>query len=125
MRLVYHDNKKLPFNDLLKVTNSAALPQGNLETLATEIFKVKNELTPKTMTRILKLKNLVRIYILTPIISTGKISNLLSNSFNLGPTMWDSAPPKYQKLQLTSRIQEYDVKETWWLPLQTLQKLHY
>ena len=125
MRLVYHDNKKLPSNDLLKVNNSVAIPQGNLETLATEIFKVKNELTPKTMTRILKLKNLVRIYILTPIISTGKISNLLSNSFNLGPTMWDSAPPKYQKLQLTSRIQEYDVKETWWLPLQTLQKLHY
>ena len=87
MRLVYHDNKKLPSNDLLKVNNSVAIPQGNLETLATEIFKVKNELTPKTMTRILKLKNLIRIYILTPIISTGKISNLLSNSFNLGPTM--------------------------------------
>ena len=60
MRLVYHDNKKLPSNDLLKVNNSVAIPQGNLETLATEIFKVKNELTPKTMTRILKLKNLVR-----------------------------------------------------------------
>ena len=105
MRLAYHDNKKLPFNDLLKVNNSVAIPQGNLETLATEIFKVKNELTPKTMTRILKLKNLIRIYILKPIISTGKISNPLSNSFSLGPTMWDWAPPKYQKLQLTSRIQ--------------------
>ena len=43
LRLVYKD-KKLTFDDLLKLDNSVNIHQGNLQILATEIFKVKNSL---------------------------------------------------------------------------------
>ena len=42
LRLVYQDNKKLTFNDLLKNNNSVTIHHGNLQILATEIFNMEN-----------------------------------------------------------------------------------
>ena len=44
LRLVYKDNNKLTFNDLLELDNSVTIYQQNLQILVTEIFKVKNSL---------------------------------------------------------------------------------
>ena len=41
LRLVYRDNK-LAFDDLLKLDNSVTIHQRNLQILAAEIFKLKN-----------------------------------------------------------------------------------
>ena len=48
LRLVSKDNK-LTFNDFFKLDNSVTIYQRNLQILATEIFKVKNSLTPELM----------------------------------------------------------------------------
>ena len=55
LRLVYKDNK-LTFDDLLKLDNSVTIHQRNLQTLETEIFKVKNSLTPEIMTEVFEIK---------------------------------------------------------------------
>ena len=55
LRLVYKDNK-LTFNDLLELNNSVTIHQRNLPTLATKIFKVKNNLALETMTKVFEIK---------------------------------------------------------------------
>ena len=40
LRLVYKDNNKLTFSDLLELDNSLTIHQQNLQILTTEIFKV-------------------------------------------------------------------------------------
>ena len=55
LRLVYKDNK-LTFNNLLKLGNSVTMHQRNLQILATEIFKVKNNLAPEIVTEVFEIK---------------------------------------------------------------------
>ena len=49
LRLVYTNKSNLSFDDLLKENKSVKIHQKNLQILATEIYKVKNDLEPKIM----------------------------------------------------------------------------
>ena len=49
LRLVYTNKSNLSFDDLLKEDKSVKIHQKNLQILATEIYKVKNDLGPKSM----------------------------------------------------------------------------
>ena len=49
LRLVYTNKSNLSFDDLLKEDTSVKIHQRNLQILATEIYKVKNDLGPKIM----------------------------------------------------------------------------
>ena len=59
LRLVYQDNKKLSFNDLLELDNSVTIHQRNLQTIPEEkrgkkikVKKLKNDVTPEIMTEV-------------------------------------------------------------------------
>ena len=49
LRLVYKNETFLSFDDLLKRDKSVSIHQKNLQILATEIYKTKNDLGPKIM----------------------------------------------------------------------------
>ena len=49
LRLVCKDETNLSLNDLLKKDKSVSIHQGNLQILATEIYKVRNDLGPQIM----------------------------------------------------------------------------
>ena len=49
LRLVYKDEKNLSLDDLLKKDQSVSIHQRNLQILATEIYKAKNDLGPEIM----------------------------------------------------------------------------
>ena len=49
LRLVYKDEKNLSLDDLLKKDKSVSIHQRNLQILATEIYKVRNDLGPEIM----------------------------------------------------------------------------
>ena len=49
LRLVYTNKSNLSFDDLLKEDKSVKIQQNNLQILATEIYKVKNDIGPKIM----------------------------------------------------------------------------
>ena len=53
LKLLYKDNK-LTFDDLLKLDNSVTIHQRNIQTLGTEIFKVKKSLAPEIMAEVFK-----------------------------------------------------------------------
>ena len=49
LRLVYKDKTNLSLNDLLKKDKSVSIHQRNLQILATEIYKVRNNLGPEIL----------------------------------------------------------------------------
>ena len=51
LRLVYQ-NKNLSFSELLELGNAVTIHQRNLKVLVTEIFKVKNNLSPEIMKQV-------------------------------------------------------------------------
>ena len=51
LRLVYQ-NKNLSFNELLELDNAVNIHQRNLQFLVTEIFKVRNNVSPEIMKQI-------------------------------------------------------------------------
>ena len=51
LRLVYQ-NKNLSFSEPLELDNAVTIHQRNLQVLATEIFKIKNNLSPKIMKQV-------------------------------------------------------------------------
>ena len=56
LRVVYRDYNAT-FSELLSMDKSVTIHQRNLQLLATEIFKTKNELNPKIMEDIFTFKN--------------------------------------------------------------------
>ena len=51
LRLVYQ-NKNLSFSELLELDNTVTMHQRNLQVLVTEIFKVKNNLSPEIIKQV-------------------------------------------------------------------------
>ena len=51
LRLVYQ-NKNLSFSELLELDNAVTIHQRNLQVLATEVFKVKTNLSPEIMKQV-------------------------------------------------------------------------
>ena len=52
LTLVYKDDTNLSFDDLLKLGKSISIHQKNLQILAAEIYKVRNDLASEIMTDI-------------------------------------------------------------------------
>ena len=48
-RLVYKNETNLSFDDLLKKDKSVSIHQRNLQIVATEIYKARNDVVPETM----------------------------------------------------------------------------
>ena len=55
LRITYKDYKS-SFNELLQKDNAVTIHQRNLQALATEIFKIKNDLSPEIMKEVFELK---------------------------------------------------------------------
>ena len=51
LRLVYQ-KKNLSFSELLELDNAVTIHQRNVQVLVTEIFKVKNNLSPEIMKQV-------------------------------------------------------------------------
>ena len=55
LRITYGD-KSSSFQDLLKKDNSVSIHHGNIQALATEMLKVKNNIAPEIMKELFLLK---------------------------------------------------------------------
>ena len=104
LRVVYRDYNAT-FSELLSKDKSVTIHQRNLQLLATEIFKTKNELNPKIMEEIFTFKNVD--YNLRNNTSL-KIGNLKTVYYgtesltNLGAKIWNLLPNEYKELKSLS-----------------------
>ena len=106
LRVVYRDSNAI-FSELLSRDKSVTIKQINLQLLATESFKTKNELNAKIMEEIFTFKNVD--YNLRNN-SSLKIGNLKTVYYgtesltNLGAKIWNLLPNEYKELKSLSRF---------------------
>ena len=102
LRIVCND-KQSSFNELLEKDGSVSIYMRNIQILATEIYKLINNLSPPIMNRVFKLNSDSR-YNLRQIsqFSRSLIKSVYHGSESisyLGPKMWDILPDDYKTIQ--------------------------
>ena len=95
LRLVYQ-NKNLCFSELLELGNAVTIHQRNLQVLATEIFKVQNNLSPEIMKQVFDFQE--PYYNLRSETSQFRRENIKTTHYGIqsvkfpGPKIWVMAP---------------------------------
>ena len=95
LRLVYQ-NQNLSFSELLELDNVVIIHQRNLQVPVTEIFKVKNNLSPEIMKQVFDFRN--PYYNLGYETSQCRRVNLRTTHYSihsvkfLGPKIWAKVP---------------------------------
>ena len=114
LRMVYNDNIST-FDELLSRDKSVSIHIRNIQTLAIELYKVVNSLSPAIMTHIFPLKETL-LYSSKSIFKT---SNVRTTSFGLeslrylGPKIWDIIPTE---LKSVTSLNIFKAKIKLWNP---------
>ena len=108
LRLVYTD-KNLTFEQMLEKDGSVTIHQRNLQKLATEMYKVKNGLSPKIMADLFTLKNHGNSDFVIPQVKT--VNRGIETIRYRGPLTWDLVPEEIKQSETLSifkdRIKEW------------------
>ena len=115
LRLVYND-QNLSFNELLEIDNSFTIHHRNLQKLATEIFKVKNNLSPIFMKNVFpdsrnpyNLRN-------RPEFQSANIRSVYNGTETIsfrGPKTWAFVP---ENIKMSKSLLEFKEKIKRWKP---------
>ena len=102
LRIVYND-KQSSFNELLEKDGSVSIHMRNIQILATEMYKLVNNLSPPIMNRVFKLNSDIP-YNLRQIsqFSTSSVKSVYHGTESisyLGPQIWDILPDDYKTIQ--------------------------
>ena len=104
LRVVYRDYNAT-FPELLSIDKSVTIHQRNLQLLATEIFKTKNELNPKSMEEIFIFKNVDYDLRNNTSLKIGNLKTVYYGTkslINLGAKIWNLLPNEYKELKSLS-----------------------
>ena len=115
LRLVYHD-QNLSFQELLEIDNSVTIHHKNLQRLATEMFKIKNRLSPTPVNEIFK--DCINHYDLRKnrLWETCKVKSVYFGTETIryrGPKTWDILP---QNIKDSKTLTEFKIKIKNWSP---------
>ena len=116
LRLAYNDYKAT-FNQLLEKDNSVTIHNRNLQILATEIYKVKNDLGPSIMKEVLQFKE--PSYSLRSQQNTFVKRNVKTTHYGLqsirylAPIIWDQVPEDIRN-SVSLKVFKTSIKK--WIP---------
>ena len=116
LRLVYRD-QNLTFQELLNMNNSFSIHDRNLQKLAIEMFKVKNNLTPNFMNSIFPISNNPYNLRNDTYFKTDNIRTTSYGSETLsfrGPKTWALIP---QDIRNSTNLNEFKAKIKKWKPV--------
>ena len=116
LRLVYK-NSMLSFEDLLSLDNSFTIHHRNLQKLATEMFKIKNKLSPTFMNKVFSdstnpynLRN-------APDFGTSNVHTVYNGTETIsfrGPKTWSLVP---EQIKNATSLLEFKTKIKYWKPV--------
>ena len=112
-----YQRHNLSFNQLLELDNSVTIHQRNLQVLATEIFKVKKNLSPEIMRHIFNIQK--PHYNFRSESSMFRRGNVKSTHYGiqslqfLGPKIWEMVP---QNIKDCDSLDEFKVLIKQWKP---------
>ena len=116
LRLVYQ-NKNLSFSELLELDSAVTIHERNLQVLVTEIFKVKNNLSPEIMKQVFDFQE--PYYNLRSETSQFRRENIKTTHYGiqsvkfLGPKIWAMVP---QNIKNCKSLQEFKKLIKVWKP---------
>ena len=116
LRLVYQ-NKNLSFSELLELNSAVTIHERNLQVLVTEIFKVKNNLSPEIMKQVFDFQE--PYYNLRSETSQFRRENIKTTHYGiqsvkfLGPKIWVMVP---QNIKNCKYLQEFKRLIKGWKP---------
>ena len=116
LRLVYSDNK-LSFQELLILDNSFTIHHRNLQRLATEMFKVKNDLSPKFMINVFPMSTNPYNLREAPDFKISNIRSVYNGSETIsfrGPKTWSLVP---NDIKLSKSLPIFKAKIRRWKPV--------
>ena len=115
LRLVYKDDVS-SFSDLLKKDNAFTIHERNIQSLAIELFKVVNRISPEIMKHVFPLKETVRYPNENPFVSL-RIKTVSWGDGNLayfGPRIWQIIP---EEIRNESNLSIFKKKKRQWKPI--------
>ena len=121
LRIVYSDYIS-SFEELLERDNSVSIHIRNIQTLAIELYKVVNKLSPNIMNQVFPLKDTVAY----PSRQVFHTSNVKTTAFGLesvrylGPKIWELVPAELKSIK-SLKLFKTKIKE--WKPLRCPCKL--
>ena len=116
LQIVYND-KQSSFNEFLERDGSVSIHMRNIQILATEMYKLINNLSPPIMNRVFKLNsdsryNLRQISQFSRSLVRSVYHGTESISY-LGPKIWDILPDDYKTIQ---NLDTFKIKIKKWKP---------
>ena len=115
LRLVYNDYN-LSFNELLVLDNSFTIHHRNLQKLATEMFKVKHNLSPTFMKNIFPESKIPYNLRYTPEFQTKNIRTVFNGTETIsfrGPRTWALVP---SEIKMSTSLLQFKEKIKRWKP---------
>ena len=103
LRIVYQDND-LSFEELLQKDNSVSIHHRNIQLVAIELFKVRNNLSPEIVRDIYKEKNGTSLRS-NVTFSKPRVNSVYKGKDSLryfGPVVWDMLPKEYKSAKSLS-----------------------
>ena len=117
LRIVFRDYEST-FQQLLNQNMPVSIHQGNLQILATEIFKTKNGLDPVIMEDVFKFKNLTYNFRNAEILNRSNINSVKYGTetiTSLSAKIWKILPNNYKELPslstFESKIKNWETDE--------------
>ena len=114
LRLVYNDQLS-SFKDLLELDGCVTIHERNLQTLATEVYKVISRIAPTIMNEIFQLKDNIKYNSRFPLKThnVNTVHNGTETLTFLGPRIWAIVPTE---LKTISTLREFKTKIKLWKP---------
>ena len=116
LRIVYN-NKQSSFNELLEKDGSVSIHMRNTQILATEMYKLINNLSPPIMNRVFKLNSDSRYNLRQISQFSRSLVRLVYHGTEsisyLGPKIWDILPDDYKTIQ---NLDTFKIKIKKWKP---------
>ena len=95
LKIVYNDHES-NFEELLEKDKSISIHQKNLQILVTEIYKVKNDISPAIMSNVFKFQENVNYHLrsgINLVTRTSRTTNFgIETISNLAPKIWALLP---------------------------------
>ena len=114
LRIVYDDSKST-FRELLNKDNSFTIHERNIQTLAIELYKVVNELSPQLMSQVFPLKKYVKYFSKNPFMTRNvrTVRYGTETLAHLGPKIWAIIP---NVIKDTNSVKLFKSKIKLWKP---------
>ena len=103
LRLIYPNQHQLTFKELLEKNKTVSIHQRNLQTLATEIYKAKNKISPEVVNSLFEFTNKNYNLRNASVLKRKRYSTVdygIESLLSLAPKIWELVPDSIREVKI-------------------------